>query len=129
MQNLYKHHGITDVKCRTSANLPANDGSLSRRVENPKPKGMFLVKVAILGKNNVYELDAVFDTEVENTYGFYLCKGQGHQTIISYDTRSHTLLIDRTNFRSPTWHLDATKRMDFRFYLEIRQPTGVLPGS
>ena len=48
-------------------------------------------------KSNAYELDAVFDARVENTYGFYLCKGQGHQTIISYDTRSHTLLIDRTN--------------------------------
>ena len=47
---LGKHQSKTGVKCRSSANATANDGDLSRRVEHTKPKGMFLVRVAIWGK-------------------------------------------------------------------------------
>lgn len=47
-------------------------------------------------KENVYELDAIFSTDASNTFGFNLCVGDGRKVIISYDTDSHNLVIDRT---------------------------------
>ncbi|KAA3437857.1 glycoside hydrolase family 32 protein [Rufibacter hautae] len=46
---------------------------------------------------NVYELDATFSTEVENTVGFNLCVGSGRKVAVRYDTRTQLLTIDRTN--------------------------------
>ena len=48
-------------------------------------------------KQNVYELDALFSTATPNTFGFHLCVGNGRKVVISYDTESHNLMIDRTN--------------------------------
>ncbi len=48
-------------------------------------------------KQNVYELDATFTTAVSNTFGFNLCVGDGRKVVVSYDTDSHTLMVDRTN--------------------------------
>ena len=48
-------------------------------------------------KENVYEMDATFSTETSNTFGFNLCVGNGRKVMISYDTDSHNLVIDRTN--------------------------------
>lgn len=48
-------------------------------------------------KENVYELDATFSTDVSNTFGLNLCVGDGRKVTISYDTDSHQLLIDRTH--------------------------------
>ena len=54
MPEFGKRQGITDVKCPTWANVPANADDLSRRVENTKAKGMFLVRVAIVNPWNTY---------------------------------------------------------------------------
>lgn len=48
-------------------------------------------------KENVYELDAIFSTDTSNTFGFNLCTGDGRKVVISYDTDSHNLVIDRTH--------------------------------
>lgn len=48
-------------------------------------------------KENVYELDVTFSTDVSNTFGLNLCVGDGRKVTISYDTDSHQLLIDRTH--------------------------------
>ncbi|EJX10648.1 levanase (2,6-beta-D-fructanfructanohydrolase), partial [gut metagenome] len=48
-------------------------------------------------QENVYELDASFSTEVSNTFGFNLCVGDGHKVVVSYDTDSENLVIDRTS--------------------------------
>lgn len=46
---------------------------------------------------NMYELDASFSTVTSNTFGFNLCVGDGRKVVISYDTDSHNLIIDRTH--------------------------------
>lgn len=48
-------------------------------------------------KSNQYELDVTFDTSRSNTFGFYLAEGNGHKTVVSYDTDARMLLVDRTN--------------------------------
>lgn len=48
-------------------------------------------------KENVYELDATFNTDKSNTFGFNLCCGEGRKVSISYDTDSRNFVIDRTN--------------------------------
>ncbi len=47
-------------------------------------------------EENTYELDAVFSTTESNTFGFNLCAGEGRKVVVSYDTDSHTLVVDRT---------------------------------
>ena len=46
---------------------------------------------------NIYELDASFSTDVSNVFGFNLCVGDGRKVVVSYDTDSHNLVIDRTH--------------------------------
>ncbi len=48
-------------------------------------------------RENVYELDVTFDTRQSNTMGLNLCVGSGRKLVISYDTDSHNLVIDRTH--------------------------------
>lgn len=48
-------------------------------------------------KENVYELDATFSTDVPNIFGFNLCVGDGRKVSFSYDTRTEMLTVDRTN--------------------------------
>lgn len=48
-------------------------------------------------KENVYELEVSFTTDVPNTLGLNLCVGEGRKVMISYDTESHNLIIDRTH--------------------------------
>lgn len=52
---------------------------------------------SFIPKENVYEIDATFSTVSSNTFGFNLCVGDGRKVMISYDTDSHNLIIDRTN--------------------------------
>lgn len=46
---------------------------------------------------NVYELDVTFSTDISNTIGLNLCVGEGRKVVVSYDTDSHNLIIDRTH--------------------------------
>ncbi len=48
-------------------------------------------------KENVYELDLRFKTDVTNVIGFNLCVGEGRKISFTYDTQSETLLVDRTH--------------------------------
>lgn len=48
-------------------------------------------------KENTYELDATFNTDVSNTFGFNLCVGGGRKVAVCYDTDTHNLVIDRTH--------------------------------
>ena len=36
-------------------------------------------------------------TDVSNTFGLNLCVGEGRKVVVSYDTDSHNLVIDRTH--------------------------------
>jgi len=59
--------------------------------EGTKPLSSFQPKI------NVYEMEAVFDTNKSNLFGLNLCVGEGRKVSISYDTESALLTIDRTN--------------------------------
>lgn len=48
------------------------------------------------GKYHMYWWGKVESTDASNTFGFNLCVGDGRKVIISYDTDSHNLVIDRT---------------------------------
>ena len=45
---------------------------------------------------NVYEAEVCFDTSVSNTFGLNLCAGGGRKLVVTYDTESHSLVVDRT---------------------------------
>lgn len=46
---------------------------------------------------NVYEMEAVFNTTQSNVFGLNLCVGEGRRLAIRYDTETAILSIDRTN--------------------------------
>lgn len=48
-------------------------------------------------EKNVYEMDVTFSTDRPNTFGLNLCVGEGRKVVVSYDTESCRLLIDRTH--------------------------------
>jgi fructan beta-fructosidase len=48
-------------------------------------------------KENVYELEAIFNTDKRNVFGLNLCVGEGRKVGIYYDTETTLLTIDRTN--------------------------------
>lgn len=48
-------------------------------------------------EENCYEMDVCFDVSSKNVFGFNLCVGEGRKVVISYDTESNSLLIDRMN--------------------------------
>lgn len=48
-------------------------------------------------QSNVYELDATFSVKESNVFGLNLCAGHGRKVVVSYDTDSHNLVIDRTH--------------------------------
>lgn len=70
-------------------------GENYRRSFTPKAGVTSLSKVA--GWDNQYEIVATIDASAPNTVGFNLMAGEGRKLVLSYDTESHTLLLDRTN--------------------------------
>lgn len=48
-------------------------------------------------KSNVYEMDVTFSTQKSNVFGLNLCGGEGRKVVVSYDTDSHNLVVDRTH--------------------------------
>lgn len=45
---------------------------------------------------NTYETEVSFDTSLKGTFGMNLCVGEGRKLVITYDTESHSLCVDRT---------------------------------
>lgn len=74
------------------ARLRETPVKLSRRL---KPGTSELDGVAAMG--NQYELVASFSTGEDNTFGFNLCTGKGHKLVMTYDTQTGTLILDRTD--------------------------------
>ena len=62
----------------------------------PIPKGTQVLK-AFQPADNVYEMEAVFNTDKPNVFGLNLCVGEGRKVVIAYDTKTAMLTIDRTN--------------------------------
>ncbi len=66
-------------------------------------------------KENVYELDVSFSTNISNTFGLNLCVGSSRKVVIRYDTDGHNLLIDRThctNAQIPKFNRIAYAKVD-----------------
>lgn len=45
---------------------------------------------------NTYEAEVTFDCAKSNTFGMNLCVGSGRKLVVTYDTDSHSLTVDRT---------------------------------
>lgn len=51
---------------------------------------------AVNALKNTYEMVADFDCSQSNTFGMNLCVGEGRKLVVTYDTDSHSLVVDRT---------------------------------
>lgn len=47
-------------------------------------------------QKNCYEMEVTFDISNRNVFGLNLCVGEGRKLVVSYDTESGNLVIDRT---------------------------------
>ncbi len=83
--------------------LRGKEGRIRTRL---KPGATRLKALSEMG--NQYEIRASFTTD---TFGFNLCAGDGKKLTLSYDTDSHTLLLDRTN--SSAAEIPAFERIAF----------------
>lgn len=68
-----------------------------------------LKEIAKMG--NTYEIDATFNAQRPDQFGFYLCEGSGRKLVINYDTESQMLTVDRTNVTDAD--IPKFKRMAF----------------
>lgn len=75
-----------DVESLRGKSISCN-GKLSAGIKDITP-------VKALG--NTYEAQVSFDCSVPNTFGINLCVGGGHKLVITYDTESQSLVVDRT---------------------------------
>lgn len=75
-------------------------GKAYRFNRNLKPGVTNLPSVAHL--DNQYELIADFSTKNNDTFGLNLCSGNKQQISLTYDVKSRTLLLDRTNVSETT---------------------------
>lgn len=57
---------------------------------------------AISKMNNQYEIQAKFSTKGNNTYGLNLCTGSDRHISLTYDTKTQTLILNRTNASDTT---------------------------
>lgn len=78
-----------------------------------------------IGKmGNIYEIVANIDAKKADVVGFNLCIGKDCKVVLSYDTQSHTLLLDRTGAVSK----NITKDKEIPKFNRIAQ-TKVNPGN
>jgi fructan beta-fructosidase len=69
-------------------------GPLYSLKSKPKP-GKTAIK-AVAAMDNQYEMDATFTPQGSDRFGLYLCEGSGRKVVVTYDSDTETLLIDRT---------------------------------
>lgn len=84
---------LCQTPCRALASLRDGDGYSFRR----KLKAGVTPLDGVSAMDNYYELRMTVDAEVANTVGLNLCCGGGRKVVVSYDTQSGTLALDRTN--------------------------------
>ncbi len=60
------------------------------------PKGIQSLK-SFQPADNIYEMEAIFNTTRPNIFGLNLCVGEGRMVSFSYNTETAMLTIDRTN--------------------------------
>lgn len=75
-------------------NLVTLRGKASHYSGKLKPGITPIKPVAAL--DNTYEVEASFDTSRPGTFGMNLCVGEGRKLVVTYDTQSHSLCVDRT---------------------------------
>ncbi|HCK23298.1 MAG TPA: hypothetical protein DHW31_00690, partial [Bacteroides graminisolvens] len=83
---------LTQTPIEQLQTLRYNKVSMKRTI----PVGTRLLS-EFVPRENVYELETSFSTDISNTFGFNLCVGEGRKVVVSYDTDSYNLVIDRTH--------------------------------
>lgn len=68
---------------------------------------------------NTYEIEAIFSTEIPSVFGFNLLVGEGRQLKLSYNPKTASLCIDRTNCTDFTTDADFTQKFATKMYAPV----------
>jgi sucrose-6-phosphate hydrolase SacC (GH32 family) len=68
---------------------------------------------------NTYEIEAIFNTESRSVFGFNLLVGEGRKLMISYDPKTSSLCVDRTNCSDFTSNANFAKKFPAKAYASV----------
>lgn len=68
---------------------------------------------------NTYEIEAVFSTETTSVFGFNLLVGEGRLLKLSYDSKTSSVLIDRSNCTDFTNNPDFNQKFATKMYAPV----------
>lgn len=68
---------------------------------------------------NTYEIEAVFNTDSRSVFGFNLLVGEGRKLVISYDPKTSSICIDRTNCSDHTTNANFNRRFPAKAYAAV----------
>ena len=83
---------LYQTPCEALKSLRGDQYNFSRRL-----KAGITPLTAVSKMGNTYELQAKIEVGEADVVGFHLCQGEGRKVVVSYDTSSGTLQIDRTH--------------------------------
>jgi fructan beta-fructosidase len=69
---------------------------------------------------NTYEIEAVFNTDSRSVFGFNLLVGEGRKLVISYNPKTSSLCVDRTNCSDYTANENFTNKFPSKAYAPIQ---------
>jgi fructan beta-fructosidase len=73
---------------------------------------------------NTYEIEAIFNTNTKNVFGFNLCVGNGKKLVVGYDALTSTLFLDRTNCTDYTGNAIFNKTFPKKLYAPVLPENG-----
>jgi len=82
-------------------------------------KGINIIK-EFMPLKNTYEIEAIFNLNSSSLFGFNLLVGEGRKLVLSYDPKTSSLCLDRTNCTDFTSNTDFTKRFATKMYAPVK---------
>jgi fructan beta-fructosidase len=73
---------------------------------------------------NTYEIEAVFSTDSHSVFGFNLLVGEGRKLIITYNPRTSSICVDRTNCSDYTGNDNFTKKFPAKAFAPVEAENG-----
>jgi sucrose-6-phosphate hydrolase SacC (GH32 family) len=68
---------------------------------------------------NTYEIEAVFNTDTRSAFGFNLLVGDGRKLVISYDPKTFSICVDRTNCSDYSENANFNKNFPAKAYAAV----------
>jgi sucrose-6-phosphate hydrolase SacC (GH32 family) len=72
---------------------------------------------------NTYEIEAVFNTDSRSMFGFNLLVGEGRKLVLSYDPKTSSFCVDRSNCTDFVSNADFTTNFATRMFAPV-EPEG-----